>query len=709
MRTEEAIFEELGALCTQEGYIHALTIICYQNNFVSFDDALTTDVLAKIYDKENLIRSEITTLIGLMMRAPIDFSIPSVSDTHQFLARTVSILNELHQAIIASAKDSISHDGASLTDDVFASPEALREMIFYSAESAYTHQYRDIAPQKYSDDSEWLLLNGGIKLDVGYDVCRSILKIVDRKMRETIEHSMDIPLEQWTLLPGFVLSCQELARETKHPIEDVRAFVDAFTLAHDHRNPSFRTLQDFNEAYAYPFIRKSSDEVILLQYYGLVEAVYDSPFYWMCSDQDYTETAFRNRGMFTESFSFERLSLVFNRGQVYRNIIIRKFGDIAGEIDVFVAFGDRAIVLQAKSKRLRLEARKGNIQLLQEDFQKAVQDAVDQAYDCAALLADPSITLCTTDDREIQLTAHPLKKIYPITVVSDHYPSLAYQAKHFLNRRRVLNVAPPLITDVFALDSITEMLNSPLRVLSYLELHERHGDKLFVNHEQTLLSLHLKQNLWVGDDTDLVFVNDDVALTLDVAMSVRRDGVDGQAVPDGILTQFRGTHFEKIVSHMEFKDESAAVAMGFFLLEMNEDAIVELNRNIDQLLDRTAADGDFHNFSIGFSDPAAGLTVYCGPVVDPAADLMLGQHCKFRKYCGKADRWLGLRLSPDGSILDMLALESDWKYDLRLERAAKRWLTPKRGKRGRSHKLGRNDLCPCGSGKKYKRCCLHNS
>ena len=35
---------------------------------------------------------------------------------------------------------------------------------------------------------------------------------------------------------------------------------------------------------------------------GLVETVYDSPFYWMCSDQDYAEIAFRNRGKFTESF-----------------------------------------------------------------------------------------------------------------------------------------------------------------------------------------------------------------------------------------------------------------------------------------------------------------------------------------------------------------------------------------------------------------------
>ncbi len=23
------------------------------------------------------------------------------------------------------------------------------------------------------------------------------------------------------------------------------------------------------------------------------------------------------------------------------------------------------------------------------------------------------------------------------------------------------------------------------------------------------------------------------------------------------------------------------------------------------------------------------------------------------------------------------------------------------------HKIGRNDPCPCGSGKKYKKCCLH--
>ena len=34
------------------------------------------------------------------------------------------------------------------------------------------------------------------------------------------------------------------------------------------------------------------------------------------------------------------------------------------------------------------------------------------------------------------------------------------------------------------------------------------------------------------------------------------------------------------------------------------------------------------------------------------------------------------------------------------------YLRNKRGMRLESRKIGRNELCPCGSGKKYKKCCL---
>ena len=75
---------------------------------------------------------------------------------------------------------------------------------------------------------------------------------------------------------------------------------------------------------------------------------------------------------------------MFGTDRVFQNVeILKSTGQILGEIDVLVIFGNRVIVLQAKSKKLTLEARKGNDRQLQEDFKKAVQDAVDQSFKCA--------------------------------------------------------------------------------------------------------------------------------------------------------------------------------------------------------------------------------------------------------------------------------------------------------------------------------------
>jgi uncharacterized protein YecA (UPF0149 family) len=40
------------------------------------------------------------------------------------------------------------------------------------------------------------------------------------------------------------------------------------------------------------------------------------------------------------------------------------------------------------------------------------------------------------------------------------------------------------------------------------------------------------------------------------------------------------------------------------------------------------------------------------------------------------------------------------------ETKVKRGLRIVRGDKELSEKLGRNDLCPCGSGKRFKQCCL---
>ena len=81
---------------------------------------------------------------------------------------------------------------------------------------------------------------------------------------------------------------------------------------------------------------------------------------------------------------------MFGPSRVLTNIDIYSGKNRYAEADALVLFGKQAIVVQAKSKRLTLNARKGNDLALKDDFKKAVANAYDQALLCAGALQRPS-------------------------------------------------------------------------------------------------------------------------------------------------------------------------------------------------------------------------------------------------------------------------------------------------------------------------------
>jgi len=85
---------------------------------------------------------------------------------------------------------------------------------------------------------------------------------------------------------------------------------------------------------------------------------------------------------------------------------------------------------------------------------------------------------------------------------------------------------------------MTEMLDSPLWFVDYLRRRTTYTEKLYVPDELTPLSLHLKQNLWLEKEYDYIHLTDDISCDLDAAMMVRRDGLPGKRIPEGILTSF---------------------------------------------------------------------------------------------------------------------------------------------------------------------------
>ena len=656
-----------------------------------------------MFSDSRLIRTETTTLIGLMMRAPIDFTLPPPRIVSEYIEQTESLLEELHAAIGGSIISSMLAGQPDLS--LLSSGKMLREAIFYSAESAYPFQYRDLAPRKYSQDAAWLMRNRGIDLIVGREMCSGIAELIDDQLAKTLHGLIEQAPADWTVLPAFTFSCHELANHIQRPVESVRAILEAFAMPTNERNDTFTSVNDFNGAYAYPLIRKESDVFVQLQPYGISDAIYETPFYWMLRDEAYAPIALRHRGEFTEEFAADRLARVFGADRVFQNVEIEKSkGTTLGEIDVLAIFGNCAIVVQAKSKKLTLVARKGNDRQLRSDFKAAVQDAVDQALDCAQYLGDPTVTLRCGDGRSVPLT-NPPANVFPISLVADHYPALTFQARQFLQVNASAPVVPPLVIDVFGLDAMTEMLKSPLQLLSYLSRRAQFGDKLIGSHEHTFLSFHLKRNLWVTDDLDLLMLEDNISADLDLAMAVRRDGMPGARTPDGILTRYEQTPFGSIIKGLEDQPHLVAIDLGLMLLTLSEETVRHFNSLTDQVLKRTAADGGLHNVSLGISTASCGLTIHCSRLAHRVAEMRLMEHCKMRKYAQKADAWFGIALMPDGSLRFAGKLVGEWRFDPDMERLLVDWrarrLNPDVG-----GKVGRNHPCPCGSGRKYKRCCI---
>jgi len=717
-RDEGAIFDELQALCCSAGYIHAIAYFCWRDNLVHFSGEKVTDSdTHHQYSHEKLLRTEISTLIGLMVKGEIDTKIPQTQTLQNYLDRSEVLLHEMHMSLqkpwIAALEVLARDPSKSDRIDPFNTAEGLREPIFYSGESAYNFQYEELARLKYRADNDWLKSHAGFEIDEACLVARALGDLQIQKLIELRGMMLAAPPDQWTFLPGFVFRAQELEVPTGLKLETIERIITAFCIDRDRTNASFSSLSAFNETNAAPIIKLSDDSYVLLQHYSLLEALYEAPFFWMAGDRSYSVTASKNRGAFAEQFLADCLTRVFGQQYVFQNIDIHKGKDRFTEADVLVAYGDRVIVVQSKSKRLTIEARKGNDLQLKDDFGKAIHAAYDQSLLCSMAILGDDYRFVSISGREIRFSKKPTK-IFLLCVVSDHYPALAAQARQFLKIQASETIQPPIVTDVFFMDVLTEILDTPLQLLNYLSLRAKFDQKLLVSQELTNLGYHLKHNLWLEDKYDIVNLGDDFTSSLDIAMSARRLGVPGERIPKGILTRFDGSPIGKLLSEIEASATPELVGLGMLFLQFSSDTAKHINNGIDRLVISAAKNGTQHDLSVPSDTDKSGFTLHVNSLPEETARDHLSTHCRLRKYNTKSDVWYGILLSPgSGHIRGALAIEEKWKADPDLEKALDAW--PRKpmmplaalSSRGQKYKIGRNELCPCRSGKKYKKCCLN--
>lgn len=713
-REESQILEDLATLAASSGYVHVVAYICNRDNVIHVEGDLKPSDMDRLFSRERLIRTELTTLIGLMAKRPLDLS-PLPSDVvESYVERTDALMLELHNAMsypMFSAMFQAMKDGTE-PPDPWHGP-GIREPIFYGTELAYAFQYRDLVPEKYGADDDWMLKAKGFTSGQARTIAKTMCTLMDEKGTRLFAEARATKIQPETWLPAFEFSLDEVAFRSGLARDVAEAFFRAFLYTGG--NDSFKEVGDFNEVAAWPLLPTDRETVLLFSHYAIYEALYESPFFWMWDDKPYRPTAAKHRGAFTEQFAARRLAGVFGHEHVHTNVNLHRGKDIVGEADVLVIYADRLIIVQAKAKKLTIAARKGNDNQLKADFAAAIQDSYNQGWTCANEILAGGCRLVDDKEKEIGLPAS-IKEVFLFSLVSEHYPALAFQASQFLKFQTTDVIRPPFVMDVFFLDTLTEMLTAPLRLLSYVKLRVGVSDKLMSGHELTVLGYHLKQNLWLDEEHDSVILEDSIAQDLDTAMLVRRDNQPGDETPVGILTKMRGTHYERLVKEIENKADPATLELGFHLLSMDEDSCMNVHRALEAITRQTRLDGMRHDVTLASSSaPACGVSFHCNATPSPEAITVLETHCAKRKYRQRAAQWFGVSVNPDGEVQFGVTLDFPWEPSEEMDgltadmkpAARVRDVLPQYIKEVGRVKLGRNEPCHCGSGRKYKKCCLN--
>ncbi|MFS1960090.1 YecA family protein [Vibrio lentus] len=709
---EKAAFLKLEELCSRDGFIHVLSYLSRRDCTFGYQGGVSGENLGHFYSPDRLIRTELSVLHGLILKAGSTTVNISDDKVRDWCLEAEGLLLEIHEALKDSGYQRFTKDNMKLgMEDFFSHEDIIREYVFYSAEQAFDFQFGELARERYRNDSVWMTENVGFDINEAYSIYKSIMGQLNENMTALAQGG-----ETDAVFKSY-LSCNELNLEslcesTGLQQSKVTAFLDAFSPTSEDDNSAYNSIDDVNVVNFKP-ITKVGSNYYLFQTTSLAQSIYESPIFWMRSDRSYINTAVKHRGEFTESFAFKRLKNIFGEGNVYCNLdIYKNASEKIGEVDILAKFGTKFLIVQAKSKGMTIPARQGKVGLVKDDFVKGVQNAYDQAVECSNALLVDDIIIKDIDGNIIDLGAKP-NYCYPICLTSESYPGLLFQCRQYLKHQEEELLKPPFVMDVFFLDILTEFLNQPLFLLSYIDRRSSYLNEIVASTEIVLLGLHLKRNLWLEKNFTMMSLHDDIAADLDAAFMVRRMELSGSRTPDGILKRYSEGFISKLLFKLQYVKRDELTDFAFTLMKSSGDFLDTLDAAVTKICFETIQDGRSHDFTVLFDSENGGLTIHTSTGNREKGREALRSHMYARKYKERQDVWLGVIVDPRSEmVLEICHIEEDWCFNSEMEEGIKSLnlkpnISPclKTMKKQLKFKVGRNDKCPCGSSKKYKRCC----
>lgn len=656
-RSIREIFDDLRALSQSDGALHEISGIIYRDWVITVDahEGRVVEPPEHRWSTSRLNNNELVLLLGLLVQSSTDRTYTVLSSENSFAERADTLLREFHDRLLVGAVPTFDSAGTLIEN-----PDSLlvvaREAMYYGADSFYLHQFPGFTRQRYREDGTWLLQKVGLSIRPIIDIARYIVNRVNAQMTN-VGHGRK---------QGHEFSVDDLTNSLLVAKADVRqkfgakvdAFFAKFVTPAVGANAEFTDPFAINAAATAPII-DLGEFLYIPNQYRLFQTIYESPFYWMIADKAYVDTEAEHRGAFLEKTAVHILRSVFGAENVYENVKLKqKTHDVAGEIDALVVYGEFVIVVQAKSKRVTMKARAGDMSALKNDFEGAIQAPYRQALDCIDLIK--SGARCVTQGGQ-DLTFHALPRFFPLVVLSDPFPGSTFLSHAMINRDERI---APVIWDIGVLDCVARVLPTPIEMLFYLKSRSDVFDKVMSDSEYNFLGYHLRAKLALPADVHGMLIDRDFATIIDDYMVAADVGVEAVR-PLGILESVQIPVVSELLSELKTADPRIA-AVVIDLYDFSHAALENLSATILKLRKEVSTTGKaFKAFSV---PTAAGGFTYAvtrqrSSEAASAAQLIGSKH----KYDTRSDRWYVVldSIETENPIDGLLLLVWPWEEDQR--------------------------------------------
>lgn len=678
--------EQLLKLCTElislETFYYIYTLIILKTDFfTSVEEAENED------PRENFSHNELAVIAGLLIKygTATEVRVPSELEVKNSIQKTWEIFGNIHSRM--------SHDSA------------FQEWIFYWESWAYDFQYLNFLEEKYGRDEEWIIQNKWFSLETASKIINFLAK---KRMQSVQEASWLFPERR---MPAFFealcFSPEDLIAEGLKESE-VLGFLNVFSIAPLWWNTNFNNIGEHNEIYSKPILRIEENKYFIPVFSLLYSAVYKEPINWMrTEDEDYyNKFAVTNRGNSAEDMVFRLLRPVIGDWKIFQNIDVYQWKNKITDADILCFIGDKALIVQVKSKTLTHGARKWDIERIQEDYSKAIEFAQEQGVLVKKAILEGGFNFKNKDGSTFTVDAR-IDDAYVLCVTSDPFPALLLWALLGDREGPEETIVP---TSIFDLETVAYYLKDPFEFLFYIMQRYIAGKQLFATSEVAILATHLKMGLYMEED-QFMLIDETCQNNLNLHFLKVNWGIPDDIEIKAPTSAWKNERFTNLLDTLKIMESDGTTDAILMLYSLSSDSRDEIFNLMDQIIDnlKSHPEKKFRSGTLKYWDKI--ICVIWTKDQDDLGRVMLTT-CKVKKYELKGNLVLGLWccLSSWKKLSAIIYNKKPWKNDPELEEKVKSYnqntksipleynkdwkiITPKR-----------KAPCPCWSGKKYKRC-----